>query len=118
MMSFDELSAAIDALRHRDLQRWVAESWVSPLQEGSTLHFSETDCARVRLICTLRYDYEIEEDTMPVILSLLDQLYETRHRLNTLATAVASQDSQIRDTILKAVALRNEAEPDDSAITV
>lgn len=115
MMNFDELVAAIDALRRRDLQRWVRESWVSPVRADSTLQFSDRECARVRLICTLRYEYEIEEDTMPVILSLLDQLYETRRRLNALAAAVAGQDSDVRDAILKAATPRDETGPDDGS---
>lgn len=67
------------------------------------LQFSDRECARVRLICTLRYEYEVEEDTMPVVLSLLDQLYETRHKLNSLAAAVASQDSDVRNAILRSL---------------
>ena len=115
MMSFEELVVTIDSLRQGDLQRWVEESGVSPLREGDTLQFSDRECARVRLICTLHYDYEIETDTMPVILSLLDQLYETRRRLHALAAAVASQEGEIRDAILKAATPRDEAEPDDGS---
>lgn len=107
MMQFDELVAEIEALHRWDLERWVEEAWVSPLREGGMLQFSDMQCARVRLICTLRYEYEVEEATMPVILSLLDQLYETRRQLNQLAGAVAAQDSDVRQAILKAMATRD-----------
>lgn len=103
MMRFDDLLAAVKALHREDLQRWVDQAWVSPLSEGGTLHFSDMECARVRLICTMRYDWEVEEDTMPVILSLLDQLYETRRELNVLAAAVAGQNADVRNAILRAV---------------
>ena len=43
------------------------------------------ECARVRLICTLRYELEIDPDTLLVVLSLVDQLYDTRQRLLSLA---------------------------------
>lgn len=118
MMGFDELVAAIDTLERDELTYWIEEAWVSPLREGTTLHFSDLECARVRLICTLRHEYGIERDTMPVILSLLDQLYDTRRRLNMLAAAVAGQDEVVRDAILGAVAAleksrRDTNQPDD-----
>lgn len=103
MMRFDDLLAAVEALHREDLQRWVDQAWVSPLSEGGTLHFSDMECARVRLICTMRYDWEVEEETMPVVLSLLDQLYETRRELNALAAAVAGQNADVRNAILRAV---------------
>lgn len=103
MMRFDDLLSTIETLHREDLQRWVDQAWISPLSEGGTLHFSDMECARVRLICTMRYEWEVEEETMPVVLSLLDQLYETRRELNVLAAAVAAQDSDVRNAILRVV---------------
>lgn len=108
MMRIEELLATIRPLHRDDLERWVEEAWVSPLDEGGTLHFSDMQCARVRLICTLRYDWEVEEESMPIILSLLDQLYETRRELSALAAAVTSQNSDVRDAILRAVQMGND----------
>jgi chaperone modulatory protein CbpM len=65
-------------------------------------------CARVRLISTLRYELEIDTDTLPLVLSLIDQLYDTRQRLLSLAAAVAAQDEDIRMPIIAAIGLKNE----------
>ncbi len=108
MMRIDELLATIRPLHREDLERWVQEAWVSALDEGGTLHFSDMECARVRLICTLRYDWEVEEESVPIILSLLDQLYETRRELNALAAAVARQSSEVREAILRAMQTRDD----------
>ena len=78
MMRFDDLVAAISALQRSDLDAWIREEMVVPRQEAGALLFTDMECARVRLICTLHYELEIDVDTLPVVLSLVDQLYDTR----------------------------------------
>jgi hypothetical protein len=56
----------------------------------------------LRLICALRLDMEVEEPSLPIVLSLLDQLYETRARLARLAAAVQRQDAAVRAAIVAA----------------
>jgi len=54
----------------------------------------------VQLICTLHYDMDVEVAVLPVILELIDQLHETRHRLRSLSNAVLAQDEDVRAAIL------------------
>ena len=82
-------------LQRSDLERWISEELVAPQQDAGSLSFSEMECARVRLICTLTYELDIDGDTLPVVMSLLDQLYDTRQRLLSLTRAVAVQDKTI-----------------------
>lgn len=103
MMSLDELVAAIAALQRSDLEAWIERQFVLPREEGGALLFSDQDCARVRLICTLHYDLEIEADTLPVVMSLVDQLYDTRHRLLSLTAAVTTQDKDVQAAIMAAL---------------
>jgi len=107
MMRVDELIEAISALQRGDLEAWIREELVAPRQEAGTLLFTEMECARVRLICTLYYDLEVDAETLPVVLSLVDQLYDTRQRLLSLTAAVAAQDKDIQGAIIAAL------EPDD-----
>ena len=44
--------------------------------------------ARVRLIQELRDDMQVNEEALPVVLSLLDQLYDLRRRLRELGDAI------------------------------
>ena len=64
------------------------------------------ECARVRLICTLHYELEIEAETLPVVLSLVDQLYDTRQRLLSLTAALAAQDKAVQTAIIAAMKQR------------
>jgi chaperone modulatory protein CbpM len=103
MMQIDDLVEAISALQRSDLEAWIREELVVPRQESGTLLFAEMDCARVRLICTLHYELEIDASTLPVVLSLVDQLYETRQRLLSLTAAVTAQDKGIQAAIIAAM---------------
>jgi chaperone modulatory protein CbpM len=103
MMRVDELVAGVAALQHSDLEVWIREELVVPQQEGGTLFFTDQECARVRLLCTLHYELEIDFETLPVVLSLVDQLYDTRQRLLSLTAAIAAQEPTIQAAIIAAM---------------
>ncbi len=103
MISFDELVAAIAALQRSDLEAWIREQLVVPQHVAGTLLFTDMESARVRLVCMLHYELEIDVDTLPVVLSLIDQLYETRQRLLSLTAAVTVQDRNVQAAIIAAL---------------
>jgi len=103
MMRVDNLVERIAALQRSDLEDWIRDELVAPGRDAESLLFTETEFARVRLICTLRYELEIDADTLPVVLSLIDQLYDTRQRLRSLTAAVATQDKPIQAAIIAAI---------------
>jgi chaperone modulatory protein CbpM len=74
-----------------------------PRQEAGTLLFTDMECARVGFICTLHYELEIDAGTLPVVLSLVDQLYDTRQRLLSLIAAVTAQDKNVQAAIIAAM---------------
>ena len=103
MMRADDLVAAISALQRSDLETWIREELVTPRHEAGTSLFTDIECARVRLISTLHYELEIDPETLPMVLSLVDQLYDTRQRLLSLTAAVAAQDKDIQAAIITAM---------------
>jgi chaperone modulatory protein CbpM len=103
MMRIEDLVAAISELQRSDIDAWIREELITPRQDAGTLYFSDMDCARVRLICTLHYELEIDMDALPVVLSLLDQLYDTRQRLLSLTASVAAQDKAVQEAIIAAM---------------
>jgi chaperone modulatory protein CbpM len=100
-------------LPEAELTSWITRGWVRPDQEGTdqgstdkanvTWNFHEIDVARVRLIHDLHRTMEIGEDSMPVVLSLLDQVYELRSTLLDLLRALETQPEQVRTTLLAAL---------------
>jgi chaperone modulatory protein CbpM len=99
MISESDLVESIEPLDADALQRWIALGWILPQQDQDSLRFDTSDVARVRLICELHYELCIEEDSLSVVLSLMDQLYAARRTLGALAAAVEAQPEQVRDRI-------------------
>ena len=99
MMTESELVAAIGSLDREAVQRWIDLGWIVPDRDMQELRFDAADVARVRLICELHYELRIEESSMSVVLSLLDQLYAARRSLRALTSAVAAQPDDVRASI-------------------
>jgi chaperone modulatory protein CbpM len=102
MIAIDDLLATIPSLQRSDLEGWIRDELVIAERDAG-LSFSDMECARIRLICTLTYELEIDSGALPLVLSLLDQLYETRRRLMSLTRAVTSQDQAIQAAIVAAL---------------
>ena len=96
MIREQDLVEMIDLLQADALRRWVEFGWIVPLVHEEGARFDDVDVARVRLICDLIYDLEVDEESVPVILSLLDQLHDARRTLRALASAVDEQPEAIR----------------------
>lgn len=88
MISIDVVIAQVSGLQRDELERWIANAWVRPESAGGDYVFHEIDIARVRLIRELRDELAIDEEALPVVLSLLDQLYDQRRRMRELAEAL------------------------------
>ncbi len=110
MLSLDELLRLVAGLNRGELERWVADGWVLPLRERDEFRFREIDVARVRLIYEIRYELHLDEDAVPLVLSLLDQVYDLRRELRQLTAAIDTQPEDIRRAILDAVAAGPDAE--------
>ena len=67
-----------------ELERWVDERLLVPEAGG----FAEADLARARLIVELRRDFALDEEALPLVLSLLDQVYALRRQVRALCDAL------------------------------
>jgi chaperone modulatory protein CbpM len=92
MITVDILCARFTALRPEDLQRWIAEGHVRGEAAQGTLCFREIDVERVRLILELRDELAVNEEALPVVLGLLDQVYALRRRLKQLGVAERDEE--------------------------
>lgn len=99
MISESQLLETIGKLDRDALRRWIALGLVLPAHEGDHCRFDESDIARVRLISELHYELRIEEESMPIVLSLMDQLYHVRHSLRRVMSAIEAQPDEVRSRI-------------------
>ncbi len=71
-----------------EIKVWIDQSWVLPVEEEGQVLFDEVDRARIRLIVELRGDLEVNEEAIPVVLRLLDQVHSLRHALDELRQGI------------------------------
>ena len=97
-----EVAADIEAvlrttpLERAELEQWIAARWVAPRREAGGWRFTALDVARVRLIHDIRHDLGVEAETVPVVLSLLDQLHATRRTLRLMLDALGDAPPELR----------------------
>ena len=87
LVSFEEVIAEIE-VGPGELTAWIERSWILPMEREGAYFFDEADLARARLILELHRDLEVNEEAMPVVLQLLDQVYSLRRALADLNAAI------------------------------
>jgi chaperone modulatory protein CbpM len=101
MRTLSEVVTLVGRVDRVELSQWIELGWVAPERPaGAEPAFSELDVARVCLICDLRHDLAVEEETIPLVLSLLDQIYALRRQLNALTGALREQPEDVRRALL------------------
>ncbi len=101
MISFDTIRIEFTDLDADELGRWIAAELVRAEGPAGAWAFQEIDVARIRLIRELRRELEIEERSLPVVLSLMDQLYDLRRRMARLNAAMAEVPAEVRAVLLE-----------------
>lgn len=94
-----ELIARISRLEIEVLRQWVDLGIVEPHRDELGFVFDAGYVARVHLVCDLHYEMGLGHESLPTILSLVDQLHKTRHSLRALSAAVAEQPDEIKVVI-------------------
>lgn len=102
-MRITAVIALFPGLPEPELMAWVERGWVRPEASGADWVFQDIDVARVRLIHDLRHAMAVQEETIPLVLSLLDQVYTLRGQIRAVARAAEAQDEAVRQAILAAL---------------
>ena len=107
MIAFEELVGRFEGLDRRELVHWVENRWVLPERQQDTWIFHEVDVARVELILEVRREFVIDDETLSLVLGLLDQVYDLRRQLGRLCDALATQPPEIQAAVRRALPPRN-----------
>jgi len=103
MIPLAALLEQVAGLDEAELTGWIERRWVRPEASAGGWLFHEVDVARVRLIVEFRRDYALDDESLPVVLSLLDQVYRLRRQLGALSDAIDRQPAEIRERVLGAL---------------
>ncbi|MDG1170560.1 MAG: chaperone modulator CbpM [Sulfitobacter sp.] len=104
-MSFDEQTvvAHVTRLSLKELRLWVRRGWVRPAQGPAGPVFDELDIARIRLLCDLRQDMSLPTQALPVVLTLIDRLHQTRRDLQRLTALIDGQPQEVKRAMAAAL---------------
>jgi len=72
------------------VETWIAAGWLAPQQRGDVRDFSDIDVARARLILDLQ-QLGVNDEAIPVILDLIDQVHGLRRVLRGLLDTMQAQ---------------------------
>lgn len=105
-MRLDAVIGLFTDLPAVEITSWIERGWIEPNHINGDWEFHEIDVARIRLIRDLRRSMDVDEEAIPIVLSLLDQVYELRGQLRSLLSAVEHQPDAVRAAIIAALRLR------------
>jgi len=105
MITIEMLCVRYRSLSREELEHWIELSWVRPAGAPGHYVFEEIDAARVGLILELREQLQVGEEALPVVLSLIDQLYEARRRMRRVRDALEQAATpELREQVLRHLA--------------
>ncbi len=110
-----DILSRVEGLTETRLRVSIEQAWVRPARDAQGHRFDDVDAARLRLICELCDDMEVNEAAVPVVLSLIDRLHRMRREMRALEQAIATQRDDVRAAIadaLRDVAGREVTPPD------
>lgn len=87
LWTLDQVLADVEVTK-AEMNAWIEQSWVLPIEQEGQLLFDEVDRARIKLIIELRGDLEVNDEAVPVVLRLLDQVYSLRRALDELREGI------------------------------
>jgi chaperone modulatory protein CbpM len=98
-LRLDDLVQLVGGLEATEIERWVDSGWVRPERAEGGYLFHQVDVARVRLIAEMRQDCAVDDETLPLVLHLLDQVYTLRRSLREVLDAIGEQPEEVRAAI-------------------
>ena len=99
-ITVETLCVRLGAVTPADIELWTRRAWLRPQGVPGHYLFQPIDEARARLILELRQDLHIDDEALPLVLSLMDQVYAARRHMRRLRAAVEGHpDPALKDEL-------------------
>ncbi len=95
LLTLEEVEVRTE-LQRTEIFHFIQQTWILPVQEDGLYFFDEADVARVHLIVELRNDMAVNDEAIPIILQLLDQVHSLRHAVEELQGGIAALSESAR----------------------
>ena len=105
MFTEAEVLRLVPDLSRDELFEFVEAGWIRPAeqQDAEQFVFMQVDIARAQFITELRHTMQVNDEAVPVILSLVEQVHTLRSDLDTLAKSIETQGPDVRTKIADAI---------------
>lgn len=103
LFSEDEVISAVARLTRTQLVSFVKARVVTPMQSEDGPVYGQMDVVRIELLCELSDEFELDEDALGVVISLIDQLHGVRAELKAVVDAVAQEPADVVERVRNAV---------------
>ena len=98
MLTERDIVARVQHVTVTRLRVWVRQGWIRPAAKERQ-GFSEADMARAALIRDLEDKLGFDEDQVPVLLNLIDQIHGLRAELKTMLEVLEELPDDVRATV-------------------
>ena len=105
MLTERDIVARVQHVTVTRLRVWVRQGWIRPAAKDRQ-GFSEADMARAALIRDLEDKLGFDEEQVPVLLNLIDQIHGLRAQLKTMLDAFEDLPEDVRATVKMSIAKR------------
>jgi len=92
----DQVINRVASLTAERLSRFERLQIVTPITTPDGPRYRSLDVRRVTLLCELTDDFDVNEDALVIIMSLLDQLHGAQNRLEQVVQAIDEEPSEIK----------------------
>lgn len=107
MIAEKDVIEIVKTVERGQLRIWVRERWVCPAQGVGEAMYNEADVARIRLLDMLDNQLGLEMGSIPIILSLIDQIHDMRTQMQVLGGVIEDQPEDVRLQVLRLALERN-----------
>ena len=107
----DDTVAAIAWLTHSRLDMLVSAALVAPLQTDAGRLYRPVDLARLALLCDLAEQFDLTEDALAIVMSLVDALHTARFNLHCVAAALAAEPAKVQERVAKRFLSKTRNDP-------
>jgi chaperone modulatory protein CbpM len=97
--SEDEVVATVPGLTRARLIAFVQAEIVWPVQGERGPVYRQVDVARLQLLHDLTDQFEMSDDTLAVVIALIDQLHEVRADLRSVLRAITDEPVEVRQRL-------------------
>ncbi len=94
----------VDSLTETRLTAFIEAEAVVPAKGAAGHMFRQIDIARLELLCEFAELYDMEAESLSVMISLIDQLHDARRDLRTVLAAVQNEPPEVQARIAASLA--------------